>query len=242
LGIGGWQPHSATEIFAHRYGDCKDKATLTIAMLREINVESYYVIVNARRGAVTPQTPANVYAFNHAIVAIRLPETVTDPSLAAILRHPTYGRLLLFDPTDELTPFGQIGSYLQAGFGLLVTPDGGELLQLPTQPPATNSIERTAKLTLDSAGTLKGDVIEVRVGDRARREREALREVTTGTDQIKPIESMLSASLTSYRITHASVVNLNKTDLPFSFNYSFESPNYAKAAGNLVLVRPRVMG
>ena len=129
LGIGGWQPHSAAEIFAHRYGDCKDKATLTIAMLHEIKVESYYVVVNARRGAVTPQTPANVYAFNHAIVAIRLPETVTDPSLAAILRHPIYGRLLLFDPTDELTPFGQIGSYLQAGFGLLVTPDGGELLQ-----------------------------------------------------------------------------------------------------------------
>ena len=27
LGIGGWQPHPAAEIFAHRYGDCKDKVT-----------------------------------------------------------------------------------------------------------------------------------------------------------------------------------------------------------------------
>ena len=33
LGIGGWQPHSASDIFAHRYGDCKDKATLLSSML-----------------------------------------------------------------------------------------------------------------------------------------------------------------------------------------------------------------
>ena len=28
IGIGGWQPHSASDVFVHRYGDCKDKATL----------------------------------------------------------------------------------------------------------------------------------------------------------------------------------------------------------------------
>src|SRR6267143_4279231 len=32
LGIGGWQPHPAPEIFTHRYGDCKDKATLLSSM------------------------------------------------------------------------------------------------------------------------------------------------------------------------------------------------------------------
>ena len=43
LGIGGWQPHSASEVFTHRYGDCKDKTTLTISMLREIGVDACYV-------------------------------------------------------------------------------------------------------------------------------------------------------------------------------------------------------
>ena len=41
LGIGGYQPHPAAEVFAHRYGDCKDKATLLRSMLREIGVDSY---------------------------------------------------------------------------------------------------------------------------------------------------------------------------------------------------------
>ncbi len=33
-----------------------------------------------------------------------------------------------------------------------------------------------------------------------------------------------------------------QTDQPFGFNYTFESENYAKNAGNLLLVRPRVLG
>src|SRR6266702_5412916 len=50
LGIGGWQPHPAPEIFLHKYGDCKDKATLLSAMLGEIGVESYYLDINTERG------------------------------------------------------------------------------------------------------------------------------------------------------------------------------------------------
>ncbi len=46
LGVGGWQP-SGGEVFVHRYGDCKDKATLMSSMLHEIGVDSYYVVINA---------------------------------------------------------------------------------------------------------------------------------------------------------------------------------------------------
>ena len=37
-------------------------------------------------------------------------------------------------------------------------------------------------------------------------------------------------------------MNVKQTDQPFGFNYSFESQNYAKNAGTLLLVRPRVIG
>lgn len=50
LGIGGVQPHPASEVLAHRYGDCKDKATLMSAMLQEIGVDSYYVVNKPRTG------------------------------------------------------------------------------------------------------------------------------------------------------------------------------------------------
>ena len=241
LGIGGLQPHASPDVFSNRYGDCKDKATLTRTMLHEIGVESFYVIINHERGAVTRDSPAH-NGFDHAITAIQLPAGLADPSLIATVQHPKLGKLLFFDPTDEMTPFGQIRGALQANYGLLVTPEGGELIQLPQQPSHMNSIQRTAKLTLDPTGTLKGDVKEVRLGDRASSERWRLRTVTKDTDRVKSIENLLGSSLTSFRITHATVINLQQTDQPFGFNYSFESENYAKNAGDLILLRPRVVG
>lgn len=241
LGVGGWQPHPAPEVFAHKYGDCKDKATLSRSMLREIGVESFHVVINTERGAVTTDTPAH-HGFNHAIVAVKLPEGLNDPSLVATVQHPKLGRLLFFDPTDEMIPFGQIRGALQANYALLVTPDGGELMRLPQQPSEMNSIERTAILTLDEKGTLTGNVKETRLGERASSERWALRKVQKDQDRIKPIENVLANSLSMYQITKAKIINLSITDQPFGFDYSFQSAGYAKNAGDLLLVRPRVLG
>ena len=241
LGIGGWQPHFAPEIFTHHYGDCKDKATLMSAMLKEIGVESYYFSVNTTRGAVTPETPA-IRWFNHEILAVRLPDEVKDESLVAILEHPKLGRLLIFDPTDEWTPFGQLRGELQANHGLLVTPDGGELVKLPQLPAARSGVQRSAKLTLNSRGTLSGDFVETRLGDSGLWQRMTLKSVMRDADKIKPIETMVSHSLATFQITKATVLNLNLTDQPFGYRYSLVADNYAKAAGNLLLVRPRVLG
>lgn len=241
LGIGGWQPHAAPDVFAHKYGDCKDKATLLRTMLREIGVSSYQVVINTERGSVTSDTPAH-NAFNHVILAIKLPDDVHDSSLMAVVVHPKLGRLLFFDPTSEIMPFGQIRGHLQANYGLLVTPDGGELVQLPQQPTNMNGISRQASLKLDAKGILKGDVRESRVGDHAWQERWRLRTVTKSEDRIKPIEEVLGGSLPNFHITAASLINASQTDLPLGFNYSFLSEDYAKLAGNLLLVRPRVLG
>jgi Domain of Unknown Function with PDB structure (DUF3857)/Transglutaminase-like superfamily len=241
LGIGGFQPHPAADVFGHRYGDCKDKATLMAAMLHEIGVDSYYVVINAERGSITPDMPAN-NGFNHAILAIKLPAGLSDASLAATMQHPQLGELLFFDPTNELTPFGQIGGYLQENYGLLVSPVGGELVELPRLPLTMNTIRRTGTLTLDATGKLTGNISEMRLGDRASSERWRLLHVTNNADRIKPIETLLAGSLSNFRITKATILNLQETDQPFGFNYSFEALNYAKNAGDLLLVRPRVVG
>jgi hypothetical protein len=105
-----------------------------------------------------------------------------------------------------------------------------------------NGIRRVAKLNLDVNGKLTGSVAETRIGDRAWSQRYALRTVTNANERIKPIENLLSGSLSTFVITKANAVNIEHTDLPFGFEYTFEAENYAKNAGNLLLVRPRVLG
>jgi hypothetical protein len=242
LGIGGFQPHPAADIFAHRYGDCKDKATLMSSMLHEIGVDSYYVVINTVRGSVTMDTPAYAYGFDHAILAIRLPEGVSSPSLSATMQHPTLGRILFFDPTNDITPFGEIGGYLQSNAGLLVAPSGGELVLLPQSPTAANSVLRKGSFTLSPSGTLTGEVEEFRSGDRAAEHRAWLRSVTRDSDRIKPIESTLASSLATFKIVNATVGNAQLYDRNFQYHYSFSAENYAKHVGDLLAVRPRVLG
>lgn len=242
LGIGGWQPHGAADVFVHRYGDCKDKATLMSAMLQQAGIDSYYVFINTLRGAVGPQTPPMMFLFNHVILAIKLPESINDPRYQAILDHPRLGRLLIFDPTDEKTPLGRIRGELQGNYGLLVTPDAGELVQMPQLPSATTGMTRSAKLTLDAHGSLRGEVSDVSNGDFATFERYAQLEVKSSKDRVKRIEQEVSRSVGMFEITAAQMVNLDATDLPFGYTYTFVAPAYAKQIGNLLAVRPRVMG
>jgi Transglutaminase-like superfamily len=241
LGIGGLQPHAAAEVFTHRYGDCKDKATLLNAMLKEIGIDSYYFIINTVRGSITETTPANL-GFNHAIVAIALPPALEDPSLLAVSTHAKLGKILFFDPTDPLTPLGGLSGELQANYGLLVTPDGGELVRTPQLPVGVNVIERTAKMTLDENGTLRGDIHEIWSGDRASYQRAAAQAATRDTDVIKPVERVAADSFSTYDILKASMANARVNDRPFEWHYTVEAPNYAKSAGELLLVRPRILG
>jgi hypothetical protein len=242
LGVGGFQPHPARDVFTHRFGDCKDKATLLSAMLSDTGIESYYVVIHTERGGVTASTPPHLEDFNHVILAIKLPNDVQDSTLTATLQHPKLGRLLFFDPTDTLTPFGSLRGPLQSNYGLLVTPEGGELLELPQLSPSTGGTQRTAKLALNAQGTLSGEFVEWRVGDSARRQRYALRSVSKDADRIKPIEQLMSHSLGTFHFTKATVSNVDYPDRPFGYDYSIVAENYAKSAGNLMLVRPRVVG
>jgi hypothetical protein len=215
---------------------------LLSSMLREIGVDSYHVAIHTARGVVRPDVPPRLGIFNHVILAIRLADHVEDAALVATLYHPKLGNLLFFDPTDDMTPFGHLRGELQANYALLVTPDGGDLLGLPELPPAMSGIRRSAKLKLTENGTLIGDLEEVRVGDPASSQRWALRAVKKDVDRIKPVETLLSHSLGTFQITKATIGNLRVTDQPFVYDYSVMVPNYAQAAGSLLLVRPRFIG
>ena len=239
IGIGGYQPHPAAEVFAHQYGDCKDKATLLSSMLHEIGIESDYVLIDTNRGFVHPSYPT--IDFNHAILAIRLPDSVTDPSLYAVVNDPKLGRLLIFDPTNEFVPLGYLPSYLQDSFGLVAAPDGGHMIQMPLLPPSTNRLLRTAKLTLSPEGDLSGEITELRWGGPAADDRETFHD-TEPAKRAQVFENFLGTFLDNFSLLGASIGNLDKNDETLVLDYKFLSRGYAKEAGDMLALPPRVVG
>ena len=211
IGIGGYQPHPAVSIFTNRYGDCKDKATLLATMLHEVGIDPFYVLVNTRRGVISPEYPPGLN-FDHVILAIPIPPDVPVTDLHAIMTHPQYGKLLFFDPTSTLTPLGYLPSYEQSNYALLSTSDGGDLVEMPLLPPAANGLRRTAHLVLSVDGSIKGSVEESRDGDLAEDSRARLL-ATQGTGRAKVIESFLGSFMSDFSLTKATVQNLNAYDL-----------------------------
>ena len=241
IGVGGYQPHPAADIFTRRYGDCKDKATVLSSMLAQIGVKSYYIIVNDTRGVVTKDSPATPGGFNHVILAIALPEASYPKPLPAMFEHHTLGHLLIFDPTNDVVPFGQIPYYEQDNYGLLVGEQGGELIHMPLAPPEANGIVRNAKLKLLPDGGLQGDIEERYTGFYAMLFRGGLQHETEN-DRKKIIERLLANSLGNFQLDKYELVNPNDIDQDLVIKFTFSAAHYAKNAGSMLLVRPRVVG
>lgn len=240
MGIGGLKPHPAGEILVHKYGDCKDKATVLGAMLAQIGVKSFYMPVHHERGIYTRNSPPDL-GFNHVIIAIQLPEGSFSKPLPALYEHPKLGHLLIFDPTQDLVPFGQLPFYEQDSYALLVTDSGGELLHLPVSSPDLNELKRNAKLKLLPDGTLEGEIEEVRSGYHAMLERAYLQKETQ-RDRKKLIEHFLGRMMGNFQVDSFDLVNADDIDKDLILRYKFKAEHYAKSAGPLLLVRPRVVG
>jgi len=240
VGIGGFRPHDAADIFSNHYGDCKDKVTLLSTMLAQTDLRSYYVLMNSNRGMVTPEFPT-ASDFDHVILAIQIPADADAAGLWALDNDPKLGRLLFFDPTDTYVSLGQLPSELQANYGLLVTDDGGQLVKLPLLPPTANRLLRSAKLTLRGDGTLFGDVTELRWGAPAADLRAQLLSLPIA-ERRKAIEDFLARFLGGFTLLSYKVDGLDDMATYPVLTYRFVAYGYAQEAGDLLLLRPRVLG
>ena len=111
----GYEPHDVALTFENRYGVCRDKAALLVALLRLAGVEAYPVLIHA--GAkMDPEIPSPY--FNHAVVAVARPAS----------------GYLLMDPTDESTK-DLLPAYLSDKSYLVARPEGERLLTSPARRP-----------------------------------------------------------------------------------------------------------
>jgi hypothetical protein len=239
IGIGGYQPHAANDIFRLRYGDCKDKATLLSSMLQEIGIHSDYVLINTARGVIKPELPSAL--FNHAILAIELPADDRTNAYRAVVLSNTGKKYLIFDPTDTFTPLGELRSDLQDNYALLIAGSLGELIHTPLLSPDANTFLRTGHFTLTAEGALSGEVIETSSGDHASRSRAALIH-SNDSQRLQHVEQSLNRSVQGFTLQALDVQQLRDLQQSLVLTYKFTTPQYGQVRGPLMLVRPRVLG
>ncbi len=65
-----YRPADPSEIYARRFGDCKDKALLLVTILRAMKIEAWPVLVNTKVRRSLDDWQPTMYAFNHAIAQV----------------------------------------------------------------------------------------------------------------------------------------------------------------------------
>ena len=151
LGIGGYLPRLPAQVLDTRYGDCKDKATLFIALARRLGggLKAYPVLLSSSGGA--DSTLPTVQQFDHMIAAVDRPEQ-------------DGGRLYL-DLTSDLTPYGELPPGEEGSFALVVHDDGSfEQVVLPEGPPTSNRSETRIVGELNAEGVFSGRYTEIKSG------------------------------------------------------------------------------
>lgn len=228
---GGYRPHPSTEVFAKSYGDCKDKANLMRAMLKVVGITSFPVSIYSGDPDYVKAEWPSPQQFNHCIIAVK----VGDQTQAnTIVRHPTLGRLMIFDPTDSETPLGDLPHYLQGSLALIDSKESKELTQMPVTPPDMNRLERNASLALNASGTLAGSIQEQAKGQAAVRFRSEFRRLSR-PDYNAMIERWVTQGATAAKVGKIEPSD-NATDGHFSLNVEFSAEAYAQLMRDRLLV------
>ncbi len=127
-------PHFPSETLARKYGDCKDKASLLVAMLRVANIPAYIALLNAgSREDVAPDLPG-MGMFDHAIVYV--------PG------SPDFW----IDATDEYARLGEIPNGDQGRLALIARPGSSALLHIPVSSSADNELIEKREIYLAENG------------------------------------------------------------------------------------------
>jgi transglutaminase-like putative cysteine protease len=131
----GYEPHDVALTFDNRYGVCRDKGALLVAMLREAGFNAYPVLINA--GSKRDKEVALPF-FNHAIIAID---------------EGNY-QYRLMDPTDD-TARAILPAYLSDCTYLVARAEGDTLRLTPVPNPEDHLMLAETEAVLDKAGNLE---------------------------------------------------------------------------------------
>ncbi|MGE5183106.1 MAG: DUF3857 domain-containing protein [Acidobacteriota bacterium] len=134
--IAPWPP---AEVLRRGFGDCKDKASLLVAILRAAGLHADVALLSTGPGRDVDRELPGMGEFDHAIVRVKLD-----------------GKDAWIDATESDLPVGQLPARDQGRLALIAAADTRDLVTIPMSAPADNVVRevRTYHLAEHDAGTV----------------------------------------------------------------------------------------
>ena len=218
FGIGRFQPHSAAEVLANGYGDCKDKHTLLAALLAAAGFQADPVLIGANIFLDKDLPAPN--NFNHVITAVERPS----------------GSRLWLDSTAEVAPPGMLVSILRDKDALLIPPAPltPALIKTPADLPFSAFDRWDSHATLAADGKLTGYFDISLRGDLELLARAGL--FSSGQAQWPQVGQNLSAALGfGGTVSDFTPTHVNNSGEPLHLAYTYKRDNYGDWENHRIL-------
>jgi len=209
FGIHGFKPYSCSQIFARGFGDCKDKATLIVTMLKELGIPATIVIVRTGMRGDFETYPASLAPFDHAIAYV--------PSLD-----------LYLDGTAEYTGATELPSMDRGALALQVNEGHPKLVHLPDPPAPESTTTRHVDITesLDGSAQLDWRLSVTGAGAGGFRQRYHVQ-----SSRKERLSEDLGGEFAGLSLTDIDANNLEDIDAPVSLHVHAHSPDLARHDG-----------
>lgn len=209
FGIHGYKPHRVADIYNAKYGDCKDKATLMLAMAGEKQIPGRIALLRTRdRGRIDYGLPS-LHLFNHAI--IYFPD-VDGQSLVLDGTAQFFGTMDL--PTGD------------QGVDLLTVAPGGayEFVQSPIATAEINQARYRTELRLAKDGSAEG----FRRSDYRGIYNPSVRSIYQNRGKVKEIvEKQFGSTFPGATASQIELSNLDDYETPEWIQFRLSLPRFA---------------
>ena len=175
--LAGWQPHRSSVVLERKYGDCKDKVTLLIALARALGIELRFTVL-ATHAMGHPDRSVVLPHFNHAIAYVPVQQGFDTP--------------FFLDATVDALDLWNLRDDDQGAAGLVVDPKTGlwSWIDIPYQEPSFQSQRLKVDVAIASPESVTGrSSLELR-GSQAS----SLRTVLRNEDQSRQVYDLLASS------------------------------------------------
>lgn len=138
LGIGGYQPATASDVAVHGFGDCKGLSNYMVALLKEAGIPAFYAAISTEQADLLDNFP-NLNQLNHVIAGVPMEKDT-----------------LWLECTNARYPLGYIHEDIAGHEALLITPEGGKIVRLPQYAATANT--QKSKITINMPENGQADI------------------------------------------------------------------------------------
>ena len=211
LGIGGQQPAPASSVAKSGFGDCKGLTNYMRAMLKEIDITSYYTTISTTNRRLLNDFPS-IGQMNHVILQVPLPNDT-----------------LWLECTNPQLPMGYVHNSIAGHDAIEVSESGGKMVRLPVYPDTANLMRNDVCVVLAADGS--SDITLSLTGNNCQYE--------SLLPLLKMNKKELQEALQKImHITQAEncEVNVKKNGACLSLDATMKSKQYATVTGQRIFV------